>query len=103
MSSIGSRRGVVTLFSERLRAQHLDNFTDVNGQFLLNVTGINGQNFLFINFYGDPDLDVNAEQTVLRLSDRIEEAERNYEIHHKVLCGDFNFVLNAGDTTSSSS
>ena len=102
MSSIGSRRGVVTLFSERLRAQQLDNFTDVNGQFLLNVTGINGQNFLFINFYGDPDLDVNAEQTVLRLSDRIEEAERNYEIHHKVLCGDFNFVLNAGDTTSSS-
>ena len=102
MASGGARRGVITLFSERLKATQLDHYEDNMGQFLINITEINRQNYLFINFYGDPDLDIHAEQTVLRLSDRIEEVERNFEIHHKVICGDFNFVLNAGDTTSTS-
>ena len=45
MSSGDVRCGVITLFSERLKVEHLEHVEDVNGQFLLNVVIIEGKNF----------------------------------------------------------
>ena len=102
MSSVGARRGVITLFSERMRVEHLDHYEDTGGQFLLNVVLIEGKNFLFANVYGDPDLDRNSELTMIRLAERIEEIQRNFVIQQVVMGGDFNFVLEDRDTKSTS-
>ena len=102
MSSGGVRRGVITLFSERLKVEHLEHVEDVNGQFLLNVVIIEGKNFLIVNVYGDPDLDRNSELTMIRLADVIEDKQRAYVIHEIIIGGDFNFVLHQVDTKSSS-
>ena len=102
MSSGGARRGVITLFSEKIRVEHLEHVADVDGQFLLNVVVIEGKNFLIVNVYGDPDLDRNSEMTMIRLADVIEEKQRVYVIHEIIMGGDFNFVLYQEDTKSTS-
>ena len=88
-----SRRGVITLFSPHFRVVHLESVEDMNGQFLMNVVRVEEKNFLIINYYGDPDVDVDAQMTVIRCQDRVEEIQRRHQIHSIICGGDFNFTI----------
>ena len=96
----GSRRGVVTLFSENLEINHLANTADEEGQYLINVCEFHQRTMMFVNTYGSPDSDANALATFRRLALAIEQLQANFHIDDIVMAGDFNVVLDPNDTTS---
>ena len=98
----GSRRGVITLFSPRIQADHLDARIDDMGQFIINIARINNFVLMFINLYGDPDTDANSLSTLTRLEHEIANLQQRHNIGGTIMGGDFNMVLNDSDTTSSS-
>ena len=97
---LGARRGVITLFSPRLRVQHLEAFKDNLGQFILNLVLIEENIFMIINIYGDPDTDNAASATMDRLTTKIEDIQHRFAVSHIIAAGDFNFVLFNQDTNS---
>ena len=98
----GARRGVLTLFAERIAIQHLEDAADGEGQFCVNVFVWEGATYLVVNFYGDPDLDVNARNTINRLYNSVENLRNRYQVDQIIVGGDFNFVLDDVDTKSTS-
>ena len=98
----GGRRGVITLFSPKLQAEHLEHKTDDMGQYVINVTIVCGIILMFINIYGDPDTDANSCNTLTRLEQVVINLKQSYDIAGIVMGGDFNLVLNDADTTSTS-
>ena len=97
---LNSRRGVLTLFSPRLNIQHLDVKEDNEGQFLINVFNYNEKIILLVNYYGDPDTDLDALHTAQKLDREIDVMEQKFHIAEKIVGGDFNFVLEDSDTDS---
>ena len=95
-----SRRGVVTLFADKLEAEHLDVKRDAQGQFLLNVCNIKEITYLFANVYGDPGSDADAVATFNRVADAVNEVMNKYNIHRFVMGGDFNLVLEDNDAVT---
>ena len=89
----GSRRGVLTLFSPRLNAEHLYVHRDDEGQFLLNVAVINDEICLIVNVYGDPTTDTNAARNIDRLAAQVEIIHNRFLVIHTIMGGDFNFAL----------
>ena len=98
----GARRGVLTLFSDKLNVRHLEDKADEEGQFCVNVFVWEGENYLIVNYYGDPDLDVNARNTINRLVGVVEGMRNRYQVDHMIVGGDFNFVLFNEDSHSTS-
>ena len=96
----GSRRGVVTLFSENLEITHLASNADDDGQYMINVCEYHQRTMMFVNTYGSPDSDANAVATFQRLALAIEQMQANFHIDDIVMAGDFNVVLDPNDTTS---
>ena len=97
-----SRRGVLTLIHPRINPTYLESIEDPQAQFHILVCVIKEENYLLINIYSDPDTDANAEATMNRVLDWMEDVKRRYMIHHTVMAGDFNYVLRDEDTTSNS-
>ena len=99
----GARRGVLTLIHPNLGAEILQEYNDDRGQFIILIAKIKDEIFLLGNIYSDPDLDANAELTMTNVLNKIQEASEDFNIQHMVLGGDWNFVLQNTDTTSTSS
>ena len=57
------------------------------------MCGIKEEKYLLINIYSHPDTDANAEATINRVLDWMEDVKRRYKIHHTVMAGDFSYVL----------
>ena len=102
MTTVGTRRGAVTLFSPRVKVQHAYVHTDPNGQFIVNVCIIEHQTFLMINVYGDPDTDARAVQTMSRVIQVMDDVNQRLVVDHTVIGGDFNFCLTESDRNSTS-
>ena len=66
------------------------------------VVRIRGENYLLCNIYSNPDEDRHAEATMLAISNHMDNIVQAFAIQHTLMAGDFNFVLQAADTTSSS-
>ena len=96
------RRGVITLFSGNMEVDHLEDVPDLLGQFNINVFRYKEESYMLVNFYGDPDLDLNAMHTIERLNNKMDEVMTRFQLDHIIIGGDFNFVLNDKDTTSTS-
>jgi exonuclease III len=97
-----SRRGVLTLVHPRNDPTYLHTVNDPNGQFHLIVVRIRGENYLLCNIYSNPDEDRHAEATMLAISNHMDNIVQAFAIQHTLMAGDFNFVIQAADTTSSS-
>ena len=95
-----SRRGVLTLFSPNFNVQHLECIEDNEGQYLINLVSHHTTNIMIVNFYGDPESDHNALQTLRRLETAINDLAQQYQIQEKIIGGDFNFVVDDNDTSS---
>ena len=63
----GSRRGVVTLFSDKIEVDHIEHSADEEGQFIVNLCRIHERTIMLANVYGSPDTDQNAAATFARL------------------------------------
>ena len=97
-----SRRGVLTLIHPRANPIYLHEVSDPDGQFLLLVVNLGGETYLLANIYGVPDSDRAAEQSLIQVSNLMDDIAANYPIHHIIMGGDWNFVLRETDTTSGS-
>ena len=95
-----SRRGVLTLFSPNFNVQHLECIEDIEGQYLINLVSHHTTNIMIVNFYGDPESDHSALQTLRRLETAINDLAQQYQIQEKIIGGDFNFVVDDNDTSS---
>ena len=94
-----ARRGVLTLLHPRLGAKILHEVRD-NGQFHILITSIKSEIYMLVNIYGSPDNDTEANEVMTSLLRNIEQARQAFVIQHTIMAGDFNFVLNASDSTS---
>ena len=76
----GARRGVVTLFSEKLAVEHFDDASDDEGQFQINIFRCKGCNYMLVTYYGDPDLDLNAMNTIGRLNLKMDDMLNRFRV-----------------------
>ena len=98
----GSRRGVVTLFSDKIDVTHIEHHSDEEGQFIVNICRIQQRIMMLANVYGSPDTDQNAEATFARLTRVTEDLMNKYNAEDIVMAGDFNVTLNRADTNTTS-
>ena len=98
--NVAARRGVITLFSPKLRVQHLYSHGDTLGQFLVNVLIIDSNTYMVLNIYLDPDSDNHASATLDRISNILDNINQRFAITHTIVGGDFNLVLHRSDTHS---
>ena len=96
-----SRRGTMTLIHPRVDPKIIHEFKDDRGQFHVLIVSIRSESFLLVNCYIDPDTDVNAESTMKKISDIMDNAKDLFNISHTIMGGDFNFVMRNEDTNSS--
>ena len=88
--NVAARRGVITLFSPKLRVQHLYSHGDTLGQFLVNVLIIDSNTYMVLNIYLDPDSDNHASATLDRISNILDNINQRFAITHTIVGGDFN-------------
>ena len=89
-----SRRGVLTLIHPRINPTYLESLEDPQAQFHILVCVIKEENYLLINIYSDPDTDANAEATMNRVLNWMDDVKRRYMIHHTVMA-----VMSSGTRT----
>ena len=103
LSSPGnSRRGCITLIHPRCAPQIIHGISDPNGQFIITLVRIRDENFAIINTYGNPDTDAASLATFTSINEKLEDIQRLFSIDHFIMGGDFNFVLEQRDTSSTS-
>ena len=98
----GPSRGVLTLISSRCSPTVIHEATDQNGQYHIILVNIRDSNYLLVNFYGNPDTDAAAYNTMTALRDTLEGIQQRFTIDNIVMGGDFNLVLSDQDSNSSS-
>ena len=93
-------RGVITLIHPRAAPIVLSEQADEEGQFHILLVAIKDRNWLLVNTYGSPEGDIPSQQTMIRLTNKLEGIQRQHTINSMLVGGDFNMVLEARDTTA---
>ena len=57
---------------------------------------------MIANVYGDPDTDIAAHATMMRLNQKLEHTMQAHIIDHYIVAGDFNIVLQRSDSATTS-
>ena len=76
----GPSRGVLTLISSRCSPTVIHEATDQNGQYHIILVNIRDSNYLLVNFYGNPDTDAAAYNTMTALRDTLEGIQQRFTI-----------------------